>query len=115
MKKQFNKVLGLKGELEACEYLKKNKYKVLEKNYKNKLGEIDIIAKKKDVLVFIEVKARDTLSFGGPSEAVNLIKQRKIKNVASLFLLQNHIENKPLRFDVIEVIDKEINHIENAF
>ncbi len=115
MKKQFNKVVCLKGELEATEYLKDKKYKIIEINYKNKLGEIDIIAKQKNVLVFVEVKSRNTFAFGRPSEAVDQNKQRKIKNVATLYMLQNHIENKPIRFDVIEVVDKYINHIENAF
>ncbi len=115
MKKQFNKVVGLKGELEALKYLKDNKYKILEQNYKNRLGEIDIIAFKKGVYVFIEVKSRDSLRFGRPSEAVDKSKQRKIRNTASLFLLQNKIHDKPIRFDVIEVIYDRISHIENAF
>ncbi len=116
MKKQYNKVEGLKGELLALQYLKKKKYKILEQNYRNHLGEIDIIAKFKKTYIFIEVKARRTLALGRPSEAVNDAKQYKIKGCATLYQLKNKISEELVRFDVIEIIgDEEINHIENAF
>ena len=65
--------------------------------------------------MFIEVKARQTLAYGRPSEAVNHYKQQKIRSVASLYLVKNNLNDSPCRFDVIEVLDGEINHIENAF
>lgn len=116
MKKEFNKVEGASGEFNAVEYLEKKKYKILEKNHKNRLGEIDLIAQYKDMIVFVEVKARSTLMFGRPSEAVDYRKQQKIRNIASLYLLQHKKMDSQCRFDVIEVIGQsEINHIENAF
>lgn len=116
MKKQYNNVGGATGEFNATAYLKNKKYKILTQNYKNKIGEIDIIALDKDVIVFVEVKQRNTLRFGRPSEAVNMRKQDKIRKVASLYLLQNHKFDCPCRFDVIEVVgNDEINHIVNAF
>lgn len=116
MKKEFNKVGGAIGEFNAAHYLKKKKYKILSQNYKNRIGEIDIIAQQKNVIVFVEVKARSTLKYGRPSEAVNIRKQQKLRNVANLYLIQNKLINIQCRFDVIEVIaNEEINHIENAF
>ncbi len=115
MKKEFNTVQGFAGEISAIKYLENKKYKIIHKNYKNHLGEIDIIAKHKAFIVFIEVKARQTLAFGRPSEAVNARKQNKIKNIASLFLIKNKLSESACRFDVVEIFDGEINHIENAF
>lgn len=116
MRKVFNKVEGNIGEFNACEYLKKKKYRIIEQNYRNRLGEIDIIAQEKDMIVFVEVKSRSTLQFGRPSEAVDVRKQQKLRKVASLYLLQHNIMDSACRFDIIEVIGQsEINHIENAF
>ena len=116
MRKQFNKVEGTKGEIKACNYLKKKKYKILEVNYRNRLGQIDIIAQQKKTIVFIEVKSRSTLAFGRPSEAVDRRKQEKIKSVAMLYLIANKLTESQSRMDVIEMIgDNEINHIINAF
>lgn len=115
MKKEFNSIQGSIGEFNAIKYLENKKYKILEKNYKNKLGEIDIIASFKNAIVFIEVKRRITLAFGRPGEAVGVYKQQKIRKIASLYLIKNKLTNSPCRFDVIEVLDNEINHIENAF
>jgi len=115
VKKEFNTVQGNIGEIKVVKYLENKKYKIIETNYKNKLGEIDIISKFKNTIVFVEVKARNTCAFGRPSEAVTLRKQQKIRNIASLYLIKNNLNDFPCRFDVIEVLDKEINHIENAF
>jgi len=116
MQKEYNRVEGAIGEFNASEYLKNKKYKILEQNYKNRLGEIDIIAKYKNYIVFVEVKSRSTLQFGRPSEGVDRRKQQKLRSVANLYLIQHKIMDSACRFDVIEVIGKtEINHIENAF
>lgn len=115
MIKQYNKVEGAIGEFDACDYLRKKKYLIIEKNHRNKLGEIDIIAQDKKMIVFVEVKSRSTLKFGRPSEAVDIRKQQKLRKTASLYLLQHQKFDCQCRFDVIEVIGKEINHIENAF
>ena len=108
-------ITGLKGEILAQKYLKKQKYKIIEKNYKTRYGEIDIIALDKNYIVFIEVKTRVSTKFGRASEAVDSNKQRYIKNVALGYLKINDLLNSNVRFDVIEVYDEEINHIKNAF
>ena len=113
--KELNKIKGDLGEKKAIEYLKKQKYKILETNYTCKLGEIDIIALKDKIIVFVEVKAREDLSFGRPCEAVTPHKQNKILSVAKYYLTLKGWVEENSRFDVIEVIDREINHIENAF
>ena len=110
-----NKIEGNVGEIKAVNFLKKKKYKIITTNYKNKIGEIDIIAEKDDLIVFVEVKNRSTFAFGRPIEAVTLQKQNKIKKVAEIFLMMNHIQYHNVRFDVIEVFDNFINHTENAF
>ncbi len=113
--KVFNKIKGNIGEFNACQYLKNKKYKIIETNYRNNIGEIDIIAMKDKCLVFVEVKSRQTCQFGRPSEAVDRRKQRKIVLTAESFLKNSKLNYDGCRFDVIEVVDNEINHIENAF
>lgn len=108
-------ITGKIGEELSLTYLKQKGYKILHKNYVNVLGEIDIIARKKNVVVFVEIKTRSSNKFGLPSESVTRQKQNKIKQVASLFLKQKGWLEKDCRFDVIEVLDRQINHIENAF
>lgn len=107
--------LGLVGEQEAQNFLKKKKYKLLECNYKNKLGEIDIIAKQHNTIVFVEVKSRSSLAFGMPRESVTNHKQQKIKQVAMCYLSLNKLSNCSVRFDVIEILNRQITHIPNAF
>ncbi len=113
----ISKILGAKGENQAESYLKKKGLKILQKNYSTKLGEIDLICfdKKSKEYVFVEVKSRSSTEFGSPSEAVNFKKQHKIRNVASLYLKLNKLTEEKIRFDVVEVLDDKINHIEYAF
>ena len=113
--KQFNYVKGKKNEQLAYEYLKKRKYKILEINYVNAIGEIDIIAKDKNAIVFVEVKFRKSAAFGYPLEAVDVRKQNKIRRVATIYLKQNSLFDEEIRFDVLSVLGEEITHIENAF
>lgn len=118
MSKQ-NIYLGKSGEDTALNFLKENGYKILVKNYKTKLGEVDIIAYDKDTLCFIEVKTRGSLRFGSPQEAVSHFKQRQISKVALQFLKRNNLLNKKARFDVVSVIYAEdkpaFDLIKNAF
>ncbi len=111
--------LGKKGEDLAVAQLKKLKFKILERNYTCKLGEIDIIAREKDTLVFIEVKTRATLDFGGPAAAVTIHKQRQLSRVALTYLNQKNLSHVPARFDVIAVELRspapQIEIIRNAF
>ncbi|MGD9901392.1 MAG: YraN family protein [Spirochaetales bacterium] len=115
MGKFLNKVTGTKGEILATEYLKKQKYKIIETNYTTKLGEIDIIAKDDDTLVFVEVKTRSTKAFGLPREAVTPYKQHKIRLLATQYLKANKLLQEKCRFDVIEILDTEITHLKNCF
>lgn len=110
-----NIIFGQIGESIAVKFLKKKKFKILQTNYKNTVGEIDIIAKDKDFLVFVEVKSRNSEKYGRPSLAVTSVKQNKIRQVASVYLIKNKLTEAKCRFDVVEVLDQEINHIEDAF
>lgn len=98
-----NLELGKIGEEKAIEFLKKNGYKIIEKNYRTKIGEIDIIAKRKKEIIFIEVKTRSSDEFGLPEEAVNEIKLRKIEKVALTYLNSKKI-NLPFKFEVLSLI-----------
>ena len=108
-------VEGFVGERLAREYLEKHGYNILQTNYKNKLGEIDIIAKKKEFICFVEVKARQNALYGRPSEFISRDKQRKVKNTAIAYLKMNGLMDSDIRFDVIEIIGDEVTLIENAF
>lgn len=114
-KNLYKKLLGLKGERLTIKYLKKQGYKILEKNYRTNFGEADIIAKKDNNIVFVEVKARTSLRFGTPSQAVGYEKQRKYKNLALFYMQQNNLDDCVLSFAVSEVLNGEINFINEAF
>ena len=109
---------GIIGEKIAQGFLFNKGYEVLETNFYTKKGEIDIIAKYNNCIVFVEVKTRTNLKFGTPAMAVNTIKRKHIKNVAKIFLYLNRLYNNEIRFDVIEVLIKDgkcmINHIEGV-
>jgi putative endonuclease len=108
------KDLGNYGEQIAVWYLEKNGYKILERNFYCRQGEIDIIAKDKEY-VFIEVKTRTGVDFGYPSEAVDSIKIKHLCKVAKYYLFKNYLNDAFVRFDVIEVLIENgkfnINHI----
>lgn len=110
--------LGKKGEAQACVYLKKKGFKIIAKNYKNAIGEIDIIAKDKDYIVFVEVKTRMSRAFGDPLEVINQEKRNKIRNIATMYQKERKQLESNCRFDVIAVLGDnydDIRHIENAF
>lgn len=106
--------LGISGEKKAEDYLKSNGYNIVMKNYKCKVGEIDLIAEKDGKLIFIEVKTRSNERFGRGFEAVTNKKIDKIRKVATVYLLQKKLQ-KEIRFDVISIDGTEITHIEGAF
>lgn len=114
------KTVGVLGERKSVDYLKSKKYKILITNYRCKYGEIDIIAQKDSILIFIEVKTRNSLSFGRGMETVNYKKQQRIRKTALYFLQETKIPFKGLRFDVIDILNQgtkssDIIHIKNAF
>ena len=115
--------LGKCGEDAAAEFLKKKRYKILERNFRNRFGEIDIIAEYKKDIIFIEVKTRLSKEYGEPYEAVNFYKQRKIINTAKVYLCSKEMNDVNVRFDIVEVYGNlsdngfqldTINHIESA-
>ena len=116
----YKQEIGKLGENKAAKFLKKAGYKIVCQNFRNRYGEIDIIAKDKNCLVFVEVKTRTSTDFGYAAEAVNYRKQKKIISVAEAYL--NYKYNCYMRFDIIEVyLNKDsrkvvkINHIKIAF
>ena len=115
MNKSNNIVIGKLGEEKAKNYLIEKGYKILCINYKCKIGEIDLIAKDNDTIVFVEVKTRSSDAFGMPREAVNYRKQNKIRLVAQVYLKANKFYSKSCRFDVIDILKDKITHIENCF
>ena len=111
----YKTATGIQGENEAVHYLKKKGYKILHCNWRQGIAEIDIIAEHKGVTVFIEVKTRSSLKYGYPSESVMKNQQRRYVLTAQQYIIANRLYNKDIRFDVIEVLGDEINHIEDAF
>ena len=106
---------GTQYEERAAEYLIAQNYQILERNYRIRSGEIDIIARDVTVLVFIEVKYRKNDESGNPLEAVDIRKQRKIIKVARYYLYQKKYGDVPCRFDVIGICGSHIEHIKDAF
>lgn len=118
--KRSRKELGEKGERLAEKFLKKKGYKILEKNYRNRYGEIDIIASDKGCLVFVEVKTSSVSEFDAPETWVNIRKQSQIGKMAQLYLNDKDITDTDCRFDVIGIRmpddqKENIEHIEGAF
>ncbi|MDI6781438.1 MAG: YraN family protein [bacterium] len=107
--------LGRYGEEKAANYLIKQGIKILEKNYRCGYGEVDIIAKDRDTLVFVEVKTRKTSTYLSPFLAINKHKQLQISKVALHYLLEKKLKGIPCRFDVVTVVDEEIQWIKGAF
>ena len=121
MDKMDKKLLGKWGEEQAANYLRKKKYEIISAGYRTRFGEIDIIAKKKNLVVFVEVKLRKNDNFALAMEYVDVYKQNRLRTTAEIWLGQKQIDC-PCRFDVIEVYAPygadgkiSINHIENAF
>jgi putative endonuclease len=111
--------LGNRGEDLAAAALKKQGYKILERNYTTPLGEIDLIARQGGELVFIEVKTRKSLRFGAPQDAVSAPKQARLRKLAEYYLKRQRLGEVPARFDVvgITIIEGEprMEIIRNAF
>ncbi len=119
--KTFNKDIGALGENISENYLKNLGYRILDKNFRCKCGEIDLIAINKGYICFVEVKTRYGINYGTPAESVTSSKQKKIYKTAQVYILMKNIIDYNFRFDVIEVLlnsnnnDFLVNHIEDAF
>jgi len=112
-------VLGKEGERVAEQYLRKKGYRLVERNYRCAVGEVDLIALDRRVIVFVEVKTRSGHGFGTPLEAVQPRKQRKMIQAAQFFLTQKKLHQRDARFDVVGISwpggQPVVEHIENAF
>ena len=112
--------LGAWGENQAAGYLRKQGMKILERNFRTPVGEIDIIARNKSFLVFVEVKTRRSTAYGTPQEAVGQRKQRQIIRTAHWYLQKNKCGKLQPRFDVVAILCQSdgtalITHLPNAF
>lgn len=112
--------LGKMGEEVAANYLQKQGYQILDRNYRCSFGEIDIIARENNELVFIEVKTRTSIEFGLPQESVTKKKQLRIRKIAIHYLNNIHPGFSELRFDVVSILIQgnkapKIEIIKNAF
>lgn len=111
-----NRAVGTQFEQEAADFLLKNGYKIIEKNFRCKIGEIDLIGKSEGYLCFIEVKYRSGISKGYPAEAINPGKIRKITRTAEFYLLLHKLpQDTPCRFDAVLILDRDFTLIKNAF
>lgn len=118
--KRYKQVRGRSGEDITAHFLRSRGYVIVERNYRNRLGEIDLIATKEDLLVFIEVKTRTSTAYGLPQEAVTPVKQKKIRRTALAYMQNKCIEDADIRFDVVGIIidndaGPQIHHITDAF
>ena len=112
-------ILGKEGERIAEEYLKRKGYRLVERNYCCKGGELDLIVLDRRVVVFVEVKTRTGRGYGSPFEAVEYHKQQRMIRAAQVFLTEKQLHQRDARFDVVGVSwpggDPVVEHIENAF
>jgi putative endonuclease len=95
--------LGILGENLAAEELARRGYAVLERRYRTRYGEIDIVAEDQGTIVFVEVKAREDVTFGTAVEQVTPVKQRKVASRAVEYLARKHVTDRPCRFDVVAI------------
>ena len=113
-----NQEVGKFGEDVAVKYLKQNGYKILDRNFSCKRGELDIVALQKKQIVFIEIKARTSIEYGLPKEAVTKKKSEHIYKTAEYYLYTRNLEKEDTRIDVIEVYIKNgkfrINHLKQV-
>ena len=114
-----NRTAGAWGEDLALRYLIRRGYRLLARNYRKRRGEIDLIVRDDDTLVFVEVKLRRSTGFGGPLEAVTARKQATIRSLAEQYLAEDRPDYESLRFDVIGILatrsGTRIEHIRDAF
>lgn len=119
--KHMNKLIGKYGEDITYNHYLNNGYLSLDKNFTIRQGEIDLIVRKNETIVFVEVKSRSNNSFGSPCESVSLSKQRNIKYVSKYYLSTHNLTNVYVRYDVAEVLFNyydntyKLNIIEDAF
>ncbi len=114
------RLFGQEGESAAEQYLRHKGYRIVARNLRSSVGELDLVAEDGQVLVFVEVKARRTDGFGGAIHAVHQRKQEKLIQLAAQYLARHHLKDRPCRFDVVllqgtDAVASQIEHIQNAF
>ena len=107
--------LGQIGENLACAELERRGYAILARRYRTRHGEIDIVARDGETIVFVEVKVKDTAEFGSAAEAVGARKQRRIVSMAVDYLARNRLTAKPCRFDVVAIDGSALTYYKAAF
>jgi putative endonuclease len=115
MSVQNNRTVGAEHEKIAGEYLAHQGYEILDYNFHSRTGEIDIIARDGEYLVFVEVKYRKSTASGHPLEAVTATKQKAISKTALFYMKKHGLEYMPVRFDVVGMVDEQVTLIKNAF
>jgi putative endonuclease len=111
--------LGALGERTAADFLVKSGYRIVAQNHRCRRGEVDLVAERGELLVFVEVRTRVTAAFGGPAETVSGAKQRRVVAAARDYLARRRGPERGVRFDVVAVTDgpqgPSLQHFENAF
>lgn len=107
--------LGTTGEERAARWYEENGYEVLARNWRNRVGELDLVLCRGRTIVFCEVKTRSSSAFGTPAEAVTRTKRERIRHLASLWLMDSPLRAREIRFDVAEVTRSSVEVIEGAF
>ena len=119
MTEQSTRDKGSGGEELALTHLQKRGYVILDRNYRCRYGEIDLVAKDGSTIVFVEVKSRRSTAFGSPEEAVGTVKQKKLSTAALCYLMEKHLDDRSARFDVVTILSSgekpEIRIIRDAF
>lgn len=106
---------GIRGEEEATKTLKSNGYRIIEKNYRSPFGELDIIAEEGGYLVFVEVKKRNTRTFGDSFEAINAVKKKRIVKTAVFYMKTHKCLDRKVRFDVVGIDRENVKIVKHAF
>ena len=110
--------IGKKGEDQAVEFLKEKGYKILERNYRFKKSEVDLICQKEDLLIFVEVKARRSKTYGYPESFVSANQQKAIIRASQEYVIANSWK-RDIRFDIVAILElkgrSEVEHFKDAF
>lgn len=112
---QARRALGAAGEAKAARWYEANGYAVLDRNWRCRDGELDLVVRRGDVLAFVEVKTRANDRYGHPAEAVTVAKQRRIRRLASRFCADTGVHARQLRFDVVSVLAGQVEVYEGCF
>ena len=119
MKKRSTREKGQEGERLAARFLEKQGFRILDRNYRNRLGEIDIVAEDRGVLVFVEVRTLKASAGHSPEETIQWKKQQRISRIAQAHIQYKRLEARPARFDVVSItLDgtrSTLRHIQDAF